>query len=687
MITANLPNKPVVQLAILLLGTALQCGPKATHVPCPRVPVVEEMCSIADPAMSPDSLSQVNCLADFNALASTPLDAQIPGARSVKVVYDTATGSLYFQHSTRFSIHYQFVSTHLSGHGMPLVQSLGTFNQSEYFRPDRRFYLGAVTHYEQPDIWALEVAPYDSMSATMMSTLFAAVKAHGYFGPTLTMHPTSDATSTETAQLGGGICVSQTEDIYNGTDYQPLTLGTTIGRLRFLTAAQLEGTHVSYDEIVVLDEAPNDISVVRALITQTFQTPLSHINVLAQNRHSPNMGLRGAMSNARLRALDGRIVELAVQPLQWTVREATAAEADAWWAANRPTPVTLPPLDLSTRGLVDVEAATPEPAAGQSLRDALRTAIRTFGGKCAHYSVMSRTPEIPMRKAFCIPMFYYDQFMRSNGVYDRIAMLQMDDAFRTDPAVRDARLQEVQNMILTGQVDQELQTLLRTKIAAEYGSTDVRFRSSTNSEDLDGFPCAGCYNSHSGSPTDWNNLLQGIRKTWASAWSFRTFEERSFYGVDHRSVGMALLVHHDFPNEEANGVAATSNIFDPSGMDPAFYVNVQQGGAFEVVAPPPGITSDQFLYYFSQPGQPVTYLARSSIVEPGQTVLNAAQIRELGVALQAIHQRFSPAYGPASGNMGWYAMDVEFKFDDDGRGGVPRLFVKQARPYPGRGVR
>jgi hypothetical protein len=30
-------------------------------------------------------------------------------------------------------------------------------------------------------------------------------------------------------------------------------------------------------------------------------------------------------------------------------------------------------------------------------------------------------------------------------------------------------------------------------------------------------------------------------------------------------------------------------------------------------------------------------------------------------------------------------MDVEFKFDDDGAGGTARLFIKQARPYPGRG--
>jgi hypothetical protein len=66
-------------------------------------------------------------------------------------------------------------------------------------------------------------------------------------------------------------------------------------------------------------------------------------------------------------------------------------------------------------------------------------------------------------------------------------------------------------------------------------------------------------------------------------------------------------------------------------------------------------------------------------------VLTTTQTYKLGKALDAIHQRFSAAYGPAAGNLGWYAMDVEFKYDDDGQGGTPALFIKQARPYPGRG--
>mgnify|MGYP006149336249 CR=1 FL=1 len=75
--------------------------------------------------------------------------------------------------------------------------------------------------------------------------------------------------------------------------------------------------------------------------------------------------------------------------------------------------------------------------------------------------------------------------------------------------------------------------------------------------------------------------------------------------------------------------------------------------------------------------------SETNLVPEGETVLTSAQTYELGVALKAIHERFSPAYGPASGNKDWYAMDVEFKFDGEA-GEAPALFVKQARPFGNR---
>ncbi|MEY4582119.1 MAG: hypothetical protein RL701_6822 [Pseudomonadota bacterium] len=624
----------------------------------------------------------LGCARDFEALSAAPLDSDLPSARSVKVVLDTADNNhLYFQNTQTYSIHYEFVSTHLSGNGLPLVSQLADFNSTQYYSPDRRFILGAVTYYADPKVWALELAPYDTASALQIQTIFDQVKASAYFGTALKFHPTSEAVAIEAKKLPSTVGIETTAELYANTSYQPLTLGTTVGRLHFTTASNLATEYLPYSDVVVLDQAPNDITVVRGLITQEFQTPLSHVNVLSRNRRTPNMGLRDAMKNTELRALDGKLVALTVAASAWSVREATQAEEDAFWATHRPTPVTLPALDFSVTQLPDIADVTPEPA-GSDLRTALKTAVNAFGGKAAHYSILAKTTGVPTPKAFAIPVFYYDQFMKQNGFFARMDTLLADPKFTSDPKTRDTALAEFRAAMQVAPIDAQFQTLLKAKIAADFTDPKMRFRTSTNSEDLEGFPCAGCYESHTGTVSDWEDVLDAIRETYASIWLYRTFEERSYYGVDHKSVGMALLVHHSFPAEEANGVAITNNPYDASGLEPAFFVNVQWGGAAEVVHPPAGVDSDQLLYFFDNPNQPITYLSHSNLVRDGETVLTNKQIHDLGIALSAIHKRFSPAYGPASGNTDWYAMDVEFKFDDDGTGLPASLVVKQARPYP-----
>ncbi|HET6284370.1 MAG TPA: hypothetical protein VFH73_25660, partial [Polyangia bacterium] len=63
-------------------------------------------CEIDPGAALPDFTHRLGCLGDFNALASAPLDATLPGARSVKVVLDQFDkDNLYFQDSAKYKIH------------------------------------------------------------------------------------------------------------------------------------------------------------------------------------------------------------------------------------------------------------------------------------------------------------------------------------------------------------------------------------------------------------------------------------------------------------------------------------------------------------------------------------------------------------------------------------------------------
>ena len=130
----------------------------------------------------------------------------------------------------------------------------------------------------------------------------------------------------------------------------------------------------------------------------------------------------------------------------------------------------------------------------------------------------------------------------------------------------------------------------------------IRFRSSTNVEDSEQFTGAGLYDSYSGcladdldsdskgpcacDPTETNErgVFRAIRKVFASFYNDNAFLERLKHGVDESQVGMALLVHHSYPDEIelANGVATLER---SRGSDWTRNI-VSQKGAVSVTNPP-----------------------------------------------------------------------------------------------------
>ena len=628
-----------------------------------------------------DFLKQVGCEADFIGLASEPLDSSIPGAISVKTIYDRSDGELYFQNSKKYKIHWDFAKVHLSGNGKPIVPQLQEFNMIEYYNPNRRFILGSLTYYEGPKAWTWEISPYDTASADMIQTSYEAIADSIYIGDELLFHPTSESVEKVAEDLPESVKTISTETLFDGINYQPLNLGESYGKLRVMKAKDLETEYLGFRDIAVLDAVPNDISVVQGLITAEFQTPLSHVNVLSQNRGTPNMGLRGADKNPEIVALHDKWVRLKVDAFGYELVEVTQQEADDWWEENKPEPLGVPKLDLDTRDLRDcLSMIDPDEP---KLKEAVKALIPAFGGKASNYGGLAQVTEVPSPRAYAIPVAYYWDFMETNGFHDRVKEFLADPEFQGNAKVRDETLEKLRDDMKAAPMDPEFMELLTAKIESEYPNTRLRFRSSTNAEDLDGFTGAGLYTSKSGQLGDPTAPIEdAIREVWASVWFFRAFEERSYRSIDHNGVGMAILSHRSFPMEVANGVALTANPFDTTGAEPGFYVNVQKGGE-SVVMPESGVTTDQFIYHYEFPNQPIVFIAHSSLVPASENVLTTAQTYELGKALSAIHKYFAKAYKPP-GN-GWYAMDVEFKFDEPLAGGPVQLFVKQARPHPGWG--
>jgi hypothetical protein len=641
----------------------------------------------------PDSAGELGCPADYAALASEPADASIPGATSVKVVVDRFNqNELYFQNSKRYCVHWEFAAKHLSGGEWPIVPPLAQFNLSEYYSPDRRFILGALSHYDGPDEWVFELSPYDAADAGLIETAFDIVRDSTWLGSDISFHPTSVRLEAAAAELPSDIPITSTSALYQGIDYQPLNPGTSTGLLRFRTASEVDGTYTPFREIVVLDSVPNDISIVAGQITAAFQTPLAHINVLATNRGTPNMALRGALELEELKELEGKWVELTVGPFDWSIREVTAEEAEAWWAEHKPGVLVVQPMDLSVTELRETSAMLDLQSAG--LGEAIRQAIPAFGAKATNYGALANAqrsgafralPELdgdgPIAPGFGVPMFYYDQFMRDNGLYTRIESLMAEPAW-ADPVYRAEALRSFKTELRAAALRPEVSAQIVARAAELFPGENIRFRSSTNAEDLGAFTGAGLYDSETGVPSvpsgEEDSVEWAIKKVWSQVWNPRAYEEREYFSMHHLDVGMALLVHANFPEEEAQGVAITNNPFDTSGIEPAFYVNGQVGNV-DVVTPDRDTLAEAYLHYFTSPGQPIVVTQRSSLVEEGGAVLSPEQSYRLGLGLDAIHKYFAAAYGAGGG---WYALEVDWKFDDKRSPGQPSLYIKQARPYP-----
>ncbi len=616
----------------------------------------------------PDFTNELGCSADFENLASFPLDASIPGARSSKTIIDTAdSDALYFTRAEKYPMHYEFCKEFLSGNGKPPVPEMATFNSTEYYSPYRRFLLGAVTFYEGPKVWVYEIAPYDAATPEMVAKSYDIIAAAAFFGDVLYFHPTSESVAKLVPDLPKHIKIITTDELFAGVTFLPLNLGEALGQLRFFEVEKLEAgeVFVTARDIAVLDSVPNDISVVAGLITAQHQTPLSHVNVLSQNRGTPNMSLLGAMTNPELLALENQWVRLTVTPFEYSVEKVTKEEADAWWEDHKPPAVKVPDLDLSVKELTDV-------------KDIDLTMIPAFGGKASHYGVLSNIEGVPVPGGFAVPVYFYKMYEQANGLDKQIAALLADGKFQEDIAYREAALKMLRDAFQAGEVPPEFEKLLLDKLETDFPGMRMRFRSSTNAEDLDGFTGAGLYTSKSGDPNDpAYPVVDAVRDVYASLWNFRAFEERTYRGIDHTKVAMALLVHRSFADEDANGVALTNNLFDPT--QPAFYINVQLGEV-PVVLPPKGTVADQFLYFFLYPGKPITFLAHSNLVAAGDTVLTEVQVEALGQVLQLIHEAFAQYYSKPGQ---FYAMDVEFKFNTDPEDLESKLWIKQARPHPG----
>ncbi|HAK97685.1 MAG TPA: hypothetical protein DCM87_22530 [Planctomycetes bacterium] len=483
--------------------------------------------------------------------------------------------------------------------------------------------------------------------------------------------------------------------------YEPYSLATGYGRIRLMTAREAEeassaGT-LSWQDILILDAVPAFLeAVIAGVITGARQGELSHLNVRASRRGTPNAYVKDP--HAAFAAFEGKLVKLVVGPLAYEPPvEVPEAEAQAWWDAHRPTIEPPPPVDTDWSEMTNTLAMTGEPV----------TLLSRFGAKAANLSLLYRClPEQYQVPSFAIPFKYYAEFMARNIILDRrvsppramtcqayVNSLLADAKFASDSVYRATLLNGLVRELRDYMVaDPAVVAEVAAQAEKVYGSTRVmlRSRSSSNMEDDIAFSGAGLYDSYSICPADSldadddgpsacnpdkdgeREIERGLVQVWASLWNMRAFEERSYYQLPHDEAAMGILVTPAFPDEAANGVAFTGNPFDP--FDRRYLINVQYGDA-SVVLPDPTVTPEKDILALEDGEVTAIVRARpSSLMPPGTYVLTDAQLKELGRACAIASDCFHVDPGPYDPSR--VILDIEFKFTRDGS-----LKIKQVRPY------
>ena len=653
---------------------------------------------------------------------SYPSKTEMGASYLVKFVisrFDTDSPQVHFMNSVKFYYHFDFAEMVLGD-----TRTLSVFNKETYFSEEKNTVAGTLAYYAAVDsMLAMTFFPADYITPEQVAKVYQLVQKRIQFlnssgAKNRLFYMPAGATAEKAAAeyanefKAADIPVYTHAQLFGDIPFQIMNMGTAYGTLRKLTAAELDTAIVSSHDILILETLPAEIPLVAATISKDAQTPLSHVNLAAKARKTPNIAFNGNNLPDSLLALCGKLVKLEVKANSFTVGEATLADAQTFWNKNVRDPIKLT-SDLSDSGLID-------------FANLKFSSSKSVGVKAANLAELHKLLPEKSPDGFAVPFYHYSNFMdyaqvteelcersfkdcgkegrtsevcsqvktacagalqqaqgsESGGSADSptlgslrnyIANIIAREDFAADTRLREAMLDNIRYMFKHIPVEKSFGDALDAKVRNLYGEAGVRLRSSTNSEDLSDFNGAGLYKSVKATAREKDLPSDEIRKVWASVWSFKAFEERALWNIDHMSVQMAVAVHEAYPDEMANGVVITQNIADYSVA--GIYANIQVGETS--ITNPEGGELPEIISVIESPapqrGVQIVLLQHSSL-RPDSLILSDNEIYQLYQFVQKIQNRFANLYNEHPDAL---ALDIEFKVMGPDR----KLIFKQVRPY------
>jgi len=493
------------------------------------------------PDSKKNSLLEIKSQADFDSIGRTYHEGTPYALPHTMFVIDRKNNNkIYYVNSQRFRFHKDFLfATGLAPLGTDIYKAA-------YFAEDRRFIVGTIAWQKTVDKWTWELWEGDLATAEHLKTANQVINKT--FFEKVFYKPNSIRQEDVSAKTGLGI-VTQSE-LNKNQEYLALNTGTAIGRIHIIE--KLDDTvEIGDNEILVLKELPLGLPPVRGIIVAKPSTPLSHINILAKGWNIPNVYIKDA--DKLFKELDGK----------WIKFEATLTKYDY-------KPAGIPELKEAPTVLAREAPANLTVKKLAGLREMRKKDSIVYGSKSANLGEMlfARLPGLTVPDGFTVPFYWYDKFIRDNGLDKEIEELLDTYDFIHNPRFRREKLEDLRNKIQSGKFDEALKKQIIQKWKVQLGGRSVFVRSSSNSEDLPNFSGAGLYSSVPNVKEE-EKLIEAVKKVWSSLWKFEAYEARMRNYVDQQSVYMSALIQLGVDMQKG-GVMISKDPFDAENKNSVY---------------------------------------------------------------------------------------------------------------------
>ena len=619
--------------------------------------------------------------------------------------------TVYFQDGNRLKFHYDFGTAHV-----PEFDDMThmKFDGATLYHAGRRAVMGAVLFSEKNSEYAIQLVGQDKFPAPMVRFLWQLVdgaldkaeRLRGLYMPTYEQADGSGAVAEALAQHDVPVVSAQRWE--TGTD-AIYSFGWAMGRLVFVEGGNIAGAfragELTSGDILLTDHVPAEVPRVAGIVALNPSTPNSHVAILAKNFGVPFYYEGNEATRAGLPELAGR--EVMVRTSEgWGINSSGATATLVALEADLPDAFRDAVARLKAPPNLKFAAKAKAGVYTLAMKSVKPSDTKLVGGKAAKFSLLRKLiPKNSPDPAIAITFDLWDEFIAQRLANGRSLRGEIDarlakaHEFGLPAELADA-LKGIRKLIRDGEFVESQRQALIAALSPFDRTQKIRFRSSTNMEDSRHFTGAGLYDSYSGcllddldddtdgpcgcdsSKSEERGVFRAIKRVYASFYNHNAYLERRRFGVDEDDVGMAILVHHSFPDEIelANGVAVSDYNSYSAGSFNMWTDLSTQVGATSVANPDSAAVPEEVNISFyksssGSTGRTLNFNKRSSLLQVGRD-----HVMDWKVDYEMLHKLFekiAPGFSRYAVDRMKYTLDFEYKKVD-----ADRIVVKQVRELP-----